>query len=159
MKVDVIFSAGTQSLSPSRTLLQQWAKVALTHASSAGFLTLKIVDIDEITQLNTIYRQKEKPTNVLSFPCRLPDNLRKNQLGDIALCATVIAQEAIAQHKSREAHWAHMVIHGVLHLLGYDHETEEDALVMEDIERTLLKHCGFADPYVDGHCQGTTSHA
>ena len=116
-----------------------------------GDITLRIVDEDEIRTLNRDYRDKDKPTNVLSFPFEMPEGLPEDAmeplLGDIILCAPVVRREAAEQNKTLQAHWAHMVTHGVLHLLGYDHIDDEDAQIMEAMEIRALNEQGFADPY------------
>ncbi len=127
---------------PSAAQLKQWAKKILQKKIAAAEVTIRIVDKKEMTQLNATYRHKNKPTNVLSFPIDHPP-----LLGDIVICAEVIQQEALEQNKSAEAHWAHMVVHGILHLLGYDHETNHDAELMETEEINILKSFGFANPY------------
>ena len=100
-----------------------------------------------MTELNSQYRHKAYPTNVLSFPFDMPDIEETPFLGDIVICASVVNEEAIEQNKLPEAHWAHMVVHGTLHLLGYDHETEADANIMEPEETHILHRLGFANPY------------
>lgn len=109
-------------------------------------LSIKITGLDTMCALNNQYRQKNKPTNVLSFPCPLA-NLPNGFLGDIVLCAPKIEQEAVEQSKQTQHHWAHLVIHGTLHLLGFDHETSDDANIMEQIEVTTLKMLGIPNPY------------
>lgn len=111
-------------------------------------LTLRIVDTDESRTLNSTYRGKDKPTNVLSFPFDGPEDIPLALLGDLVVCAPVVAQEATEQNKPITAHWAHMVIHGTLHLLGFDHIEEQDATEMEALEVQILASLGFADPYV-----------
>ena len=106
-----------------------------------------IVDEAEITALNRAYRGKDGPTNVLSFPSELPVEVGSPLLGDIIICAPVVARECVLQNKAPEAHWAHLVIHGVLHLLGFDHQTEGEAARMEATEIRLLDELGFSDPY------------
>lgn len=137
-----------QSL-PTTAKLKRWATTALKTKVPAAELTIRIVDKTEITELNSTYRHKNKPTNVLSFPFDMPDELEDEipLLGDIVICAEVIEEEAREQQKTTEAHWAHMVVHGVLHLLGYDHEEDEDAEVMEAEEVMILKTLGFSNPY------------
>jgi probable rRNA maturation factor len=133
---------------PSAIKLKRWAIVALTAKIDSAEMTIRIVDKREMIELNSTYRHKHKPTNVLSFPFDMPeecDELR--MLGDIVICAEVIQEEAQAQQKTLEAHWAHMVIHGTLHLLGFDHERNEDAEIMEAEEINLLRQLGFANPY------------
>lgn len=112
-------------------------------------VSVRLVDTDEMTTLNETYRGKNGPTNVLSFAATLPEELDLPMLGDIVICAPVVKAEANAQHKPLEAHWAHMVVHGALHLLGYDHINEEDAVVMEALESAILQGMDFNCPYAD----------
>lgn len=134
---------------PKAALLRKWAKAALLKRANASEVTVRIVDEDEMTQLNSQYRHKQGPTNVLSFPFEMPKDVGIEMpiLGDIVICAAVVNQEALNQGKSSEAHWAHMIVHGILHLLGYDHVEEEEARVMEGLEVQILHQLGFADPY------------
>lgn len=127
---------------PSSAKLESFAQTALPADLSDVEIGIRIVDKLEMTQLNLAYRKKDKPTNILSFPMHMPP-----MLGDLVACAEVIEEEANAQKKSFDAHWAHMIIHGVLHLQGYDHETEQDAEQMEALEIKLLAQLGFANPY------------
>ena len=115
-----------------------------------GALTLRMVDRDEARALNRAYRGRDYATNVLSFPADegIPE---EPQLGDIIICAPVVRDEAAAQNKPLRAHWAHMVVHGTLHLLGYDHEQDDEAERMEAREREILRRLGFADPYQEQH--------
>ncbi len=131
---------------PSEESFQQWVDTALAEHDGAQ-LTIRIVDEDEITELNSTYRGKDKPTNVLSFPFEVPADIELPLLGDIVICAKVVQQEAEAQEKPLQAHWAHMVIHGCLHLLGHDHMEEEEAELMEGLEISLLAALGYANPY------------
>ena len=110
-------------------------------------LTIRLVDTAESQQLNHQYRDKDKPTNVLSFPFEVPEGIELDLLGDIVICADIVEQEASEQHKALEQHWAHMVIHGCLHLLGYDHISDNEALTMEAIEIKLLAQLGYNNPY------------
>ena len=110
-------------------------------------LTIRLVDTVESQQLNHQYRDKDKPTNVLSFPFEVPEGIELDLLGDIVICADIVEQEASEQHKALEQHWAHMVIHGCLHLLGYDHISDNEALTMEAIEIKLLAQLGYNNPY------------
>jgi len=130
---------------PPTSIIKDWIRLALKGHSCS--LNIKVVDEKEMTALHSSFKQKSYPTNVLSFPCTLPPALRKNALGDIAICAPVIVKEAKEQRKLLSAHWAHMVIHGVLHLIGYNHEEEKEAQVMEKKEAQLLHTLGFPDPY------------
>lgn len=134
---------------PSTAKFKRWAKEVLQDKMPNAEVTIRIVDKDEITTLNSTYRHKNKPTNVLSFPFELPDDIKLDTpiLGDIAICAEVIVEEAAEQHKPVETHWAHMVVHGILHLLGYDHVKDEDAEVMEAEEITIMAKLGFNNPY------------
>jgi len=136
-------------LAPSSIQLRKWAKTALKHASKPQEVTIRLVDREEITQLNLTYRHKNDATNVLSFPIQIPEAVKfsKTPLGDVVICADVVNQEAQEQSKSIDAHWAHMVIHGIFHLMGHDHQLEEEALRMEALEIETLKQLGFANPY------------
>lgn len=118
----------------------------------AAQLTVRIVGVVEATALNQDYRQSQGPTNVLSFPFDEPFQCQPPLLGDIVICAPRVADEARQQGKSELAHWAHLVVHGVLHLLGYDHLDDEQAEVMEGLEVVVLAQLGYPDPYIEqGH--------
>jgi probable rRNA maturation factor len=127
---------------PAPKRLKLWARTAL--AGQVGAITLRIVGERESRALNREYRGKDKPTNVLSFGYEEP-----GALGDLVLCAPVVNREAKEQGKPAAAHWAHMVVHGVLHLRGFDHIRGRDAKVMEDRERAILARLHFPDPYQD----------
>lgn len=130
---------------PAAASLRRWATAAL--AARPGDVTLRVVGRDEGAALNKRYRGRRGATNVLSFPAAaLPDGTRPMR-GDLALCAPVIAREAREQAKPAPAHWAHMIVHGCLHLCGYDHESEAEAVVMENEERRVLATLGYPDPY------------
>ena len=135
---------------PEPGLLQRWATAAYLGETPA-IASLRLTSADEIQQLNKDYRHKDKATNVLSFPMELPEDigidLPENILGDIALCVSVINDEASQQNKSRDSHWAHMVVHGMLHLQGYDHVDEAEAAVIEKLEIDILNKLNFPDPY------------
>lgn len=141
--------AAEATLAPRTQLLEEWAMAVLSHQHQSADVTIRIVDIDEMTQLNELYRKKKGPTNVLSFPADLPEHTASEfpTLGDIVICAAVVNQEAHDQHKTQEAHWAHMVVHGMFHLMGYDHENDKDALEMETLEIAVMKELGFNNPY------------
>ena len=132
---------------PEEDRLIAWAEAAREAAGVTGELVIRVADTDEITHLNAEFRGKEAPTNVLSFPADLPDGPWEPVLGDVVICPRVVAREAAEQNKAEVAHWAHMVVHGVLHLAGYDHQEEAEAEVMEDRERAILAGLGFGDPY------------
>ncbi|WP_051278396.1 rRNA maturation RNase YbeY [Solimonas flava] len=129
---------------PSAPSLRAFARAALPKRF--GELTIRIVDEDESRALNRDYRGKDKPTNVLSFDGAAAVGAQE-VLGDLVICAPVVAREAIEQNKTLREHWAHMVVHGCLHLQGYDHEIEPDARRMEAREIRILKSLGFPDPY------------
>lgn len=138
---------------PGTATLRAWAQKALEQRMETSEVTIRIVGIEEMTQLNSTYRHKQGPTNVLSFPFLISEEeieLEIPLLGDIIICAEVVKREAEEQNKPIEAHWAHMVIHGIFHLLGYDHETDEDAIVMEGLETKTMLALGFSDPYEHG---------
>ncbi|HLF10952.1 MAG TPA: rRNA maturation RNase YbeY, partial [Gammaproteobacteria bacterium] len=132
---------------PAAAGIRAWAARAIADLAQ-GELTIRIVAESESAELNSRYRRKQGPTNVLAFPSEAPAVSAEEllPLGDLVICAQVVAREAREQGKSLEAHWAHIVIHGALHLIGYDHETEPEAQAMEERERELLAELGFADP-------------
>lgn len=136
---------------PKPSLLRKWSIQALNKKIKTAELTIRIVDINEMTTLNSTYRHKKGPTNVLSFPFSVPQEIEFAQsiLGDIVICAPIVYQEALAQNKPLDAHWAHMIVHGVFHLLGYDHELDNEAHIMETLEVEVLESLGFANPYND----------
>jgi len=136
---------------PSQEDLELWATAAIGSLREEAELSVRIVDQDESQQLNSQYRGKEKPTNVLSFPADLPDELNLPLLGDLVVCAPVVAKEAQEQHKTLQAHWAHMIVHGTLHLLGFDHINNNEAETMENLETVVLTGMGFPAPYNDAN--------
>jgi probable rRNA maturation factor len=137
---------------PGRDALVRWAETALRRAGTdadRGELVVRIVGEAESRQLNAGWRGKDRPTNVLAFPAGepgLPDEA-DYPLGDLVVCAPVVAREAAEQGKAAESHWCHMIVHGTLHLAGYDHETPEEAARMEGLEREILAELGHPDPY------------
>lgn len=132
---------------PSEDDILRWVEAAVGDAMEEAQLTVRITDEAEIRELNATYRGKDYATNVLSFPFEAPPGVDLPLLGDIVVCAAVVAREAAEQGKPLQAHWAHMVIHGTLHLLGYDHIEEADAEEMEGLEIALLADLGYANPY------------
>lgn len=148
-------NATTHAKLPSESELTAWCRAALP-AEAAGELTLRLVDASEGAELNARYRGREGATNVLSFPSDpdLPElENEPRPLGDIVICAPLVATEAAAQGKPERAHWAHLVVHGTLHLLGYDHDTDAVAEVMEAEEQRILAGLGFPDPYAEPDLQ------
>ena len=134
---------------PSEQDFRQWAELALSGHPQPAELNIRLVDEAESRSLNREYRGKNSPTNVLSFPFEAPLVVESDLLGDLAICAPVVAREAREQNKPLRAHWAHMVVHGVLHLLGFDHQNEQEAEEMEGMEVKLLARLGMADPYLE----------
>ena len=130
---------------PPDDALRRWAEAAAGGAG--GELAVRIVDEAESRELNRTYRGKDRPTNVLSFPMPAPPGVPVQSLGDLVICAPLVAREAQEQGKSLEAHWAHLVVHGVLHLLGHDHERPEAAEAMEALEVRILAGLGYPNPY------------
>jgi probable rRNA maturation factor len=133
---------------PDAAQFQLWLEAAILPFQDEAEVTIRIVDNAESQQLNLSYRKKDKPTNVLSFPFQAPAGIELPLLGDLVICAPVVAAEALAQNKSLAAHWAHMVIHGCLHLLGFDHINDADAEQMEAEEIQILQQLGITNPYL-----------
>ena len=131
---------------PSDEQIQHWAQASYPGDDDV-VVSLQVVGSDEMQELNKTYRGKDKPTNVLSFPMDVPDEIGINILGDLALCDTVIEAEAKEQGKPVEAHWAHMIVHGMLHLQGYDHIEDDEAEEMEANEIEIMQRLGFENPY------------
>ena len=138
---------------PDEAQLDRWAQAVFARTGRQGGATVRVVAPEESRALNHQYRGKDRPTNVLSFPLELPpevaEALGETWLGDLVICAEVVRREAAEQGKSLEAHWAHMVVHGLLHLMGYDHLTDDQAAEMEALEIDILADLGFANPYVE----------
>ena len=133
---------------PEEPDLRRWCELARRARQGDSELTIRLVDEDEGRELNRTWRHKDYATNVLSFPADVPDEfLDIPLLGDLVICAPVVAREAAEQGKPAKAHWAHLVIHGCLHLLGYDHLEDDEAEEMEELERQLLAELGYPDPY------------
>ncbi|MBK8640471.1 MAG: rRNA maturation RNase YbeY [Chromatiaceae bacterium] len=152
MKIKLaIQRASTASRVPAKAEVKRWVAVALKGRRKQARLSLRILDEAESAALNLRYRGKAGPTNVLSFPFEPPPGLPDPQpfMGDLAICAPVVEREAVEQGKSLEAHWAHMIVHGILHLLGHDHLDEGEAQEMEALETRILEELGFPAPYED----------
>jgi probable rRNA maturation factor len=132
---------------PPPVYFEKWVKAAIASRQDDVELTVRIVDEEESRHLNNSYRGINKPTNVLSFPAELPDHIDIPLLGDLVICAPIVAKEAVEQNKPALSHWAHMVIHGTLHLLGYDHIDDSDAEKMEAFEIEILASLEIPNPY------------
>ena len=135
---------------PKDEELLKWLKETLSFEKHGDTeLTIRFVDEKESAELNEQYRHKKGSTNILSFPFEAPEEVELNLLGDLVICSDVVKQQAEEQGKEEIAHWAHMVVHGTLHLLGYDHLTSAEADVMENKEIKILSQLGYSDPYLD----------
>jgi probable rRNA maturation factor len=132
---------------PAPEQFRTWVAAAVGRERAQAEVSVRIVDTAEGQELNRRYRHRDYATNVLSFPADLPPELGLPLLGDLVLCAPVIAREAEAQGKAVEQHWAHLTVHGTLHLLGHDHETPAEAREMESLEIQVLERLGIPDPY------------
>ncbi|MCK4869595.1 MAG: rRNA maturation RNase YbeY [Gammaproteobacteria bacterium] len=146
MNIDLQLATEDKNI-PTIEQFNSWAKTALPEEKQDAEFTIRIVNEQEITELNKRYRNKDSATNILSFPVDLPDEIDLPLLGDIIICASIVNQEAQEQNKTSEEHWAHLTMHGILHLLGYDHDNEQNAKEMEDREIVLLAELGIANPY------------
>ena len=152
MNIDLDLQINTSLETPAKNQLLKWVSAALVEQSLSdnktdAELSILIVDTEESQTLNRDYRQQDKPTNVLSFPAELPDFVDIPLLGDLVICAPIVVKEAQEQNKTATSHWAHMVVHGTLHLLGYDHIGDDAADTMEALEVQILKQLGFSNPY------------
>ena len=137
---------------PDTATFEQWVATTLRFAGfkqPSAEMTMRIVSSDESQQLNSQYRGKNQPTNVLSFPFEAPPQVPCDLLGDLVICHAVVVHEAKAQDKTLLQHYAHMVVHGTLHLLGFDHLEDDEAQEMEALETRILADLGFSDPYLD----------
>ena len=139
---------------PAVTVIENWVLLALSSRDTSPQrdveVAVRVVDAEEVQTLNGLYRQQDKPTNVLSFPAGDVAGMPLDEplmLGDIVICATIVNDEATAQGKLLADHWGHMLVHGALHLMGYDHETDAEAAEMEALEVSLLAVKGITDPY------------
>ena len=146
LELDVSYAARRPWV-PSSRQMARWAGAALAPVRRSMVLSVRVVGLSRSRSLNARYRHKDRPTNVLSFSGagRVPDG--RYFLGELVICAPVVAQEAREQRKALESHWAHMTVHGVLHLLGFDHEVETEAAKMAAREIQILDRLGFSDPY------------
>lgn len=149
--VDLQIATDNNANIPDLAQLNTWVESALEatphFSQEEAELTIRIVEEKESNTLNLQFRQTDKPTNVLSFVFQNPPGYTLPLLGDLIICQNIIEAEAIEQHKTPQAHWAHMVIHGTLHLLGYDHIEKNEALEMEALETSILVKLNFPPPY------------
>ncbi|HEX7043827.1 MAG TPA: rRNA maturation RNase YbeY [Burkholderiales bacterium] len=148
MKLEVRVDYASRRPAPPRAAIARWARAALAgRRRGRAQIGVRIVNAAESAALNARYRGRAGPTNVLAFPFEPPPGARAHLLGDLVICAPVVNREARAQGKTAAAHWAHMVVHGVLHLLGYDHRSRAEARTMERREIAVLRRLGYPDPY------------
>ena len=146
-RVQVDLQRRVQAWAPGRSAIAEWATQALGRRATGGEIGVRVVGPAESRRLNAQFRGKDKPTNVLSFPAADMPGPEDRPLGDLVICPQVLRAEAREQHKTLRAHWAHLVVHGTLHLIGYDHEKDADATRMERREVLVLRRLGFANPY------------
>jgi len=147
MKLTVDIQKATTEPVPEEEDIRRWISAALVDHPEDTEITVRLVERDEMAALNETYRGKSGATNVLSFPADLPAELALPLLGDIVICAPIVAREATTQNKPNDAHWAHLTVHGTLHLLGYDHIEEQEAVVMETRETAILATLNYPCPY------------
>ncbi len=153
MNLTVDIQTASAEPTPEEGDIRSWIGRTLSHCDPSrqdAEISVRLVDEAEMATLNNTYRNKTGPTNVLSFPAQLPEGVPLDMLGDIVICAPVVREEAAAQHKTLAAHWAHMTVHGTLHLLGYDHIIDQEAAVMENLETEILNSLDYPCPYA-GH--------
>jgi len=148
MIIDLQIACEQETGLPTAEQIEQWATAAVQPQSDEVEMTVRIVDEAESHELNLNYRGKDRPTNVLSFPFESRGRGELPLLGDLVICRQVVEREAQEQDKPLMAHWAHMVVHGSLHLLGYDHIEDNEAEEMESLEAQIMTGLGFADPYL-----------
>ncbi len=146
-KSTVDIQQATESGCPELELFESWVDAALLHLDESCELSIRLVDSEESAELNSSYRGKSGPTNVLSFPFESPVPMEPRLLGDLVICVPVVEREALEQNKKLNDHWAHLVVHGCLHLLGYDHIDDEEAEEMEALEISILDTLDIDNPY------------
>jgi probable rRNA maturation factor len=148
IEMQAVFSSPGQ---PDKEQIQRWVDAALQGYTRDTEIVVRIVDVHESAQLNKQYRHKQGPTNILSFPADIPEGIGLNLLGDLVVCAPVVEREALEQQKLLIHHWAHIIIHGVLHLLGHDHIEDDEAEMMENREINILQTLNVSNPYLQAH--------
>lgn len=146
IEVQVVFESAGQ---PGQQQIQLWVDTALDDYERDAEIVVRIVDEQESAELNEQYRHKSGPTNILSFPADLPEGIELDLLGDLVICAPVVEKEAREQGKILSHHWAHIIVHGVLHLLGYDHIDDDEAELMENKEIAILHKLHINNPYIE----------
>ena len=145
IEIQTIYKSNGQ---PVQEQIQSWVDAALEEFNQDTEIVVRIVEEQESAELNEQYRHKPGPTNILSFPVEVPDGIELNLLGDLVICAPVLEKEAVEQHKPLTDHWAHIIVHGVLHLLGYDHIDDDEAELMESMEIIILNKLSIKNPYI-----------
>ncbi len=145
-KINVEYVSNASEL-PAEAMIAHWAQAALEGHERYVEVGVRIVDESEIIELNQRFRKRAEPTNVLSFPFEDPPGTQTDVLGDVVVCAPIVSSQAQTEGKPLSAHWAHMIVHGIMHLRGYDHESPEEANAMEHMETRILEGLGFPDPY------------
>ena len=152
--------ADSSAKTPNAQHIRGWVAAVFTILERSPLaLTVRVIGEEEMAKLNRRYRGRNQSTNVLSFPIEPLPGMRTDLLGDIIVCGPVVDREAAIQHKSPMGHWAHMVVHGLLHLFGYNHESDQDAMVMEALEKSVLEELGYSDPYQGEYDSNTDSRA
>lgn len=146
IEIQTVFESAGQ---PDQHQIQLWIDTALDDCDQDTEIVVRIVDEQESAELNEQYRHKPGPTNILSFPADLPEGIELDLLGDLVICAPVMEKEALEQNKILAHHWAHIIVHGVLHLLGYDHLDETQAELMESKEIVILNKLHINNPYIE----------
>ena len=147
MKVNVdIEDVSSSDSVPDKISFHRWVSASLLNRKDTAEIAIRVIDENESAQLNYRFRKKNNPTNVLSFPAEFPKSLNFPLIGDLAICAQVVVREAAEQNKELDAHWAHVVVHGSLHLIGFNHENDLDAKEMEELEIKILNDLCFRSP-------------
>ena len=147
LKVHVEYASSASTV-PKREAIVHWARAAMQgDKRDQAEVSVRIVDEQEIVDLNRRFRRKPEPTNVLSFPFEDPPGVHTALLGDVVICAPFVCREAHTHGRQALAHWAHMLVHGIMHLRGYDHKTPSEADAMESMEARILEHLGFPNPF------------
>jgi probable rRNA maturation factor len=146
IEIQAVFESAGQ---PDQQQIQLWVDTALDDYEQDTEIVVRIVDEQESAELNEQYRHKSGPTNILSFPVDLPEGIELDLLGDLVICAPVVEKEALEQDKLLAHHWAHIIVHGVLHLLGYDHIDDDEAELMENKEIAILNKLHINNPYTE----------